>query len=391
MINLYPFIRPFIFALPPEKAHSLTLAALKTGFLHLSPCLNGRDARLLHTEIAGLSFTNPLGMAAGFDKNAEVADEVFRLGFGSAEIGTVTPRPQEGNAAPRLFRLVRDKAVINRMGFNNAGHEAVYHNLAARQARLRQRAEKIAAGEARPPRCAAHKGILGVNIGANKDSEDKIADYLAGLEKFYPLAGYFTANISSPNTPGLRDLQNRDNLRRLLAELAVKNAELTAKHGFKRPIFLKIAPDLSEKELDDIAAEFSARPLDGLVVANTTLSRAKLADKKLAAEAGGLSGKPLFSLSTIILAKMRQRLGKSVPLIGAGGVGDSQSALAKIRAGADMVQLYSSLIYQGPWAVPAIVKGLSSACRYAGVAHISALRDTETEIWAAKPLKGKNG
>lgn len=392
-MDFYPLTRPIMFMLAPEMAHRLSIIALKTGFLHLAPCLNARDSELLHTEIAGLHFANPLGLAAGFDKNADAVDALLRLGFGFAEIGTVTPRPQAGNPPPRLFRLVADKAIINRLGFNNAGYEAVYQKLAARQARLAKRADKIKEKAARPAECAPHKGWLGVNIGANKDSDNKIADYMAGLAKFYPVADYFTVNISSPNTPGLRDLQKSENLRRLLAALTAANAEQAAKYGFKRPIFLKIAPDLNEHALDNIAAEFAKAPLTGLIISNTTLSRPELASKKYAAEAGGLSGTPLFALSTIILAKMRQRLGKTVPLIGAGGVSNSQTALAKIQAGADMVQIYSGLVYQGPWAVPAIIKGLSSACRNAGVAHISALRDTKMADWANRPLavdKGKH-
>jgi len=386
MMDFYPFTRPFMFMLAPEMAHRLSLLALKTGFLHLAPCLNNRDSQLLHTEIAGLHFANPLGLAAGFDKNADVADAIMRLGFGSAEVGTVTPRPQAGNAPPRLFRLTADKAIINRMGFNNAGYDAVYKKLAARQARQDLQAGKDTGKAAKPAKCAPHHGLLGVNIGANKDSDDKIADYTAGLARFYPVADYFAVNISSPNTPGLRDLQQAENLRRLLAALAAAKAEQTAQYGYERPIFLKISPDLNEKALDAIAAEFIKMPLSGLIIANTTTARPGLTVKKYAAEAGGLSGKPLFALSTIVLAKMRRRLGKAVPLIGAGGVGDSQTALTKIRAGADMVQIYSGLVYQGPWVVPAIIKGLSSACRRDGVAHISALRDTAIDDWAARPL-----
>lgn len=370
MIDFYPLLRPLIFALPPETAHSLTLAALKTGALRLAPRLSAAEKQALTVEIAGLRFPNPLGMAAGFDKNAEAPLALLRLGFGFAEIGTVTPRPQAGNSPPRLFRLVADKAIINRMGFNNAGHDAVHQNLA----RLQQAKRK-------------HADIIGVNIGANKDSEDKISDYVLGLRKFYDAADYFTVNISSPNTPGLRDLQGRENLRRLLAALRAAQAEAQAQFGAARPVFLKIAPDLSEAEMDDIAAEFLAAPLSGLIISNTTVSRSHLRAEDKAAEAGGLSGQPLFALSTIVLAKMRQRLGEAVPLIGAGGVEDAQTALAKIKAGADLVQLYSGLVYQGAWAVPRLVEGLAKACRKEGAAHISALRGLETKQWAARGLE----
>jgi len=368
--DFYPLIRSLLFALPPEKAHSATLAALKTGLLRLRPHLSEMQMACLKSNIAGLEFANPLGMAAGFDKNADIIDGVLNLGFGFTEIGTVTPRPQAGNPRPRLFRLVRDRAIINRMGFNNEGHEAVYRKIAARRA-----------GQG-----AAAKGVLGVNIGANKDSAGKIADYALGLKKFYAVADYFTVNISSPNTPGLRDLQGRENLRQLLAAVRGENSALVKQHKVMRPIFLKIAPDLTEEGLDDIAAEFLAAPLSGLIISNTTIDRPKLKAKALAAEKGGLSGRPLFNLSTIALAKMRQRLGKSVPLIAAGGVENWDTALAKIQAGADLIQFYTGLVYRGAWAVPQILEGLAQFCQKTGAAHISALRDSEVEYWAAKKL-----
>lgn len=404
MGDLYALMRPLLFALPPEFVHKLSLIALRTGIFNLSPCLKEQDCRALQTEIAGLQFQNPVGMAAGFDKNADIIDAILNLGFGHTEIGTVTPRAQTGNARPRLFRLAEDKAIINRMGFNNRGHAAVYEKLAARLAALQRAnemqtaansgqgvAERIpnAAAKAKKRRCpccySAADGLVGVNIGVNKDSADKLTDYRLGLVKFYPVADYFAVNISSPNTPGLRDLHDREKLRRLLALLRDVNAEQTERFSFRRPIFLKLSPDLTEKALDDIAAEFLAQPLDGIILTNTTISRPKLLNAQ-SSEAGGLSGCPLFTLSTIVLAKMRQRLGKAVPLIGVGGICDSQTALAKIAAGADMVQIYSGLIYQGAWVVPAIIKGLSAACRNDGVENIRALRDSAVEEWAKRSL-----
>jgi len=370
-MDFYPLMRPLLFALSPEAAHSLTLAALKTGLmrqkLHLSP----EAAQCLHMQVAGLNFTNPFGMAAGFDKNAQVADGVLRLGFGFTEIGTLTPRPQPGNPRPRLFRLVADAAIINRMGFNNQGHDAAYKRLS----------ERLLAGS------RVEGGIVGVNIGANKDSADRIADYIAGLRRFYTVADYFTINISSPNTPGLRNLQERPQLRRLLAAARQARAEAEAEYRVCRPIFLKIAPDLSEQALDDIAAEFTAAPLDGLIISNTTISRPPLkAPAAIAAQAGGLSGRPLFGLSTLILAKMRVRLGANVPIIGAGGIDSVETALAKIAAGADLLQLYSGLVYRGAALIPQLAQGLAKACAERGVKHISALRDIDAAQLAAKPL-----
>jgi len=376
MIDFYPLLRPLLFAFAPERAHSLTLAALKTGLLRQKLRLDPAQAQSLRCQVAGLNFANPLGMAAGFDKNAEVANAVLRLGFGFTEIGTVTPKPQPGNPRPRLFRLAADQAVINRMGFNNHGHQAAYKRLS----------ERLLAGT------RVEGGIVGVNIGANKDSEDKIADYTAGLSCFYTVADYFTINISSPNTPGLRNLQQRPQLRRLLAAALAARAGLAAEYRCYRPIFLKIAPDLSEQALDDIAAEFMAAPLDGLIISNTTISRPGLqAGAALAAQAGGLSGRPLFPLATLILAKMRLRLGKNVPLIGAGGIDSVETALAKIAAGADLLQLYTALVYRGAGLVPRLAQGLARACAAQGVSHISELRDKDAAKLAAEPLPAMAG
>lgn len=287
-----------LFLLDPETAHGASITALKSGLL--PSCRVPADPRLACT-VAGLNFPNPLGMAAGYDKNGDVPDALLKLGFGFTEVGTVTPRPQAGNDKPRIFRLTADRAVINRLGFNNEGHDAVYKRLAERL---------TGRGNA--------DGIVGVNIGANKDSADRIADYVAGISRFYPVASYFTVNISSPNTPGLRDLQARESLCALLDAVLAARAEAAVRHGKSLPVFLKIAPDLTEEGLDDIAAEALAHDLDGLIVSNTTLSREGLTDRVHAGEAGGMSGAPLFQRSTAILARMRRRVGPELPIIGVG-------------------------------------------------------------------------
>lgn len=349
--------RTALFTLDPETAHGLSIAALKTGLM--PGCRADRDPRLA-TKVAGLAFPNPLGMAAGYDKNAEVASELARLGFGFVEVGTLTPKPQDGNPRPRIFRLVRDRAVINRLGFNNRGHAEAASRLTGRR----------------------REGILGVNIGANKESGDRIGDYVAGIAGFAGLADYFTVNISSPNTPGLRSLQTREALSELLARVL---AERDAKPK-RVPVFLKIAPDLTEPDLDDIAAECLAQKLDGVIVSNTTLSRAGLSGDRQASEAGGLSGRPLFERSTIVLAKMRDRLGPDMPLIGVGGIDSSETAAEKIRAGADLIQLYTGFIYGGPMLPGRILRGLSRLCEREKLTRLSELRDTRTAHYAALPM-----
>ncbi|WP_439615083.1 quinone-dependent dihydroorotate dehydrogenase [Shinella sp.] len=353
--------RKGLFLFDPETAHGMSIAALKTGIVPACPAK--ADPRLAQT-IAGLTFPNPLGMAAGYDKNADVPEALLRLGFGFTEIGTVTPRAQEGNPKPRIFRLVEDDAVINRLGFNNAGHAAALERL----------------------KTCRRDALIGVNIGANKDSADRVADYVAGIRTFYDVARYFTANISSPNTPGLRDLQAKDSLHALLSAVLAARAEEAARSGRQVPVFLKIAPDLTEEGLDDIAEVALAHPLDGLIVSNTTLSRAGLRDTRQAGEAGGLSGKPLFEKSTTVLAKMRRRVGENLPLIGVGGVSSAETAAEKIRAGANLVQLYSCMVYAGPGLAGEIVGGLSRICDREQIASISALRGTRVAHWADRPL-----
>lgn len=359
MIDAFKTIaRRGLFLFDAETAHGMSIAALKSGLV--PACSLKADPRLAVT-VAGLAFPNPLGMAAGFDKNAEVPDALLRLGFGFAEVGTLTPKPQTGNPRPRIFRLEKDLAVINRLGFNNEGHAAALARLLAR----------------RPA------GIVGVNIGANKDSADRIADYVEGIRRFAGVASYFTANISSPNTPGLRDLQARESLSALLSAVLAARDEIAAEAGVRRPVFLKIAPDLTEEGMDDIAAEALAHQLDGLIVSNTTLSRDGLSDPRLAGEAGGLSGKPLFDKSTAVLARMRSRVGPAMPIIGVGGVSSAETALEKIRAGADLVQLYSCMVYEGPGLPGRIVRGLSQWLDREKVASIRDLRDTRLDYWLA--------
>ncbi|WP_421694162.1 quinone-dependent dihydroorotate dehydrogenase [Aestuariivirga sp.] len=353
----FPLARPLLHALDAETAHGLTIRALKVMPRLSRPTADPR----LAVDVFGLSFPNPLGLAAGFDKNAEVPDAMLALGFGFTEIGTVTPRPQEGNPRPRLFRLAEDQAVINRMGFNNEGH-------AAARARLRLR-------RGRP-------GIVGVNIGANKDSGDRISDYVTGIEAFSGLASYFTVNISSPNTPGLRALQSRNELEQLLSRLNAARARTDR----QPPMLLKIAPDLREDELEDIAAACAAGAVDGIIVSNTTLSRDGLRSPQ-AAEQGGLSGAPLLSLSTRQLARMFLLTEGKIPLIGVGGVQDGESALLKIRAGASLVQLYSALVYKGPGLVPEILAGMAAELDRTG-GTLASLRGKDAALIAHQGSSG---
>ncbi|WP_375450019.1 quinone-dependent dihydroorotate dehydrogenase [uncultured Devosia sp.] len=336
-----------------ETAHGATITALRLG---LAPQQSHPDAPELRTALCGLDLANPVGMAAGFDKNAEVPRPLAQMGFGMVEIGTVTPRPQSGNPKPRLFRIMGAHGVVNRMGFNNQGHDAVF-------ARLK---------DLRVP------AALGVNIGANKDSDDFVADYVLGVRRFAELADYLTVNVSSPNTPGLRNLQGDEALRRLLGE--VLSARARAKT--RVPVFLKIAPDLDETALDAIAAVILATDLDGLIVSNTTIARDTVAGLPNASEAGGLSGRPLFNLSTRRLAQTRLRVGDR-PIIGVGGIHSPQSALAKLQAGANAIQLYSALVFGGLDLLDRIKRGLTAAVRAEGKTNIAQLVGNRTADWAA--------
>ena len=339
-----------------ETAHRATITALRLG---LAPEQDHADPKELQVSLCGLDLSNPIGMAAGFDKNGEVPKPLARMGFGMIEVGTVTPRPQAGNPKPRLFRIPEVGGVINRMGFNNEGHEAVLARL---------KGTRVGA-------------ILGVNIGANKDSEDFVADYVLGVERFSSLADYLTVNISSPNTPGLRNLQAEDALARLLD--AVLKAR--SKAAVRVPVFLKIAPDLDEKAMDGIARTILATDLDGLIVSNTTISRDTVTNLTNAGEAGGLSGKPLFNLATQRLAQMRQRVG-TLPIIGVGGIDSPVTALAKFEAGANAVQLYSALVFGGFDMLDRLKRGLAASVRAAGKTNISELTGRATDDWAAGKL-----
>lgn len=347
-----------LFCLDPETAHDLSIKALKTGLIPSPPPID--DPRLA-VKLAGLDFPNPVGLAAGYDKNAEVPDAVLQLGFGFMEVGTVTPRPQAGNPKPRLFRLATERGVINRLGFNNEGHSAVLQRLESRR----------------------KSGIVGVNIGANKDSPDFVADYVEGVRAFAHLAGYFTVNISSPNTPGLRNLQAGEALPRLL------DSVFEARAGMSRqpPVFLKLAPDLDDKAIKEIAGIVSRSPLDGLMVSNTTLSRHGVEHHHHAAETGGLSGAPLFTRSTIVLARFREMLDPAFPLIGIGGVCDGKTAWAKLEAGASLIQLYSCMVYEGPQIARNICRDLAARMTREGIAGLGKITGRKTAEWAAKPLE----
>lgn len=357
-----PLLRGVMFSLEPEIAHKLSIAALKAG---LPLASKPRETRRLKIMVAGIEFPNPLGAAAGYDKNAEVPHRLIDLGFGFAEVGSITPLPQPGNPKPRIFRLKQDSAVINRLGFNNEGHVACLRRLEARQN----------SGQ-----------IIGVNVGANKQSTDKIADYEAGIDAFAHVASYIAVNISSPNTPGLRDLQASENLSELLTRIRFRRDEATRKVGRKVPLFLKIAPDLTERDMDDIAAQLESHQIEGLIISNTTLDRGRLKDTMHAGEAGGLSGQPLFEKSTAVLAKMRDRCGPEIAIIGVGGVDSAETALTKIRAGADLVQLYTGFIYGGPSLPGRIVADLNSFAEREGLGNISEIRDSAIGEWAERAL-----
>ena len=336
---LYSLIRPALFLLDPERAHGLAIAALKL----LPPGKPAPDGGPLAIRVAGLSFPNPLGMAAGFDKNAEVPDALLGVGFGFAEVGSITPLPQVGNPKPRMFRLVEDRGVINRLGFNNAGADAA-------AARLARRLGK--------------PGIVGINIGANKDSADRIADYVAMTKVMAPLASYLAVNISSPNTPGLRALQDEAALTGLL------DAVLEARGASQVPVFLKVAPDLTTADIDAISRIAIDKGLAALIVSNTTISRPPLRSR-YAGESGGLSGAPLKALAQQRLRDFRKASGGAIPLVGVGGIASAEDAWARIRAGASLVQIYSAMAFDGPDIARRIVGGLERLMKRDGFASIA--------------------
>jgi dihydroorotate dehydrogenase len=340
--DLYRLIRPLLWALPPERAHEVTLRALEAG-------LGGRarrpDAPNLRQTLWRLEFPNPIGLAAGFDKDGRVPDAILRLGFGFTECGTVTPRPQPGNPRPRVFRLAEDAALINRLGFNGGGLDGLVTRLGKR----------------------ARRGIVGINVGKNRDSTDAVADYVEGVRRTAPLADYLVINISSPNTPGLRDLQGKTALDELVEAVLVARSE----SGVSPPLLIKIAPDLGPEELADVAEIARRRAVDGIVVGNTTIARPASLKSREAGEAGGLSGRPLFARSTEVLGAMYRLTGGAIPLVGVGGVASAEDAYAKIRAGASLVQLYTGLVYGGPGLVGRIKSGLAALLRRDGFASVS--------------------
>lgn len=357
--GLTDFAMPLLRTLDPERAHELTILAMENG---LYPRQCKADDPRLRQKIGSLEFPNPIGIAAGFDKDGRVPEAVLKSGFGFAEVGTVTPEPQSGNLKPRIFRLSSDQAMINRLGFNNEGHSKAL-------ARMKQR---------------RGGGIIGVNIGANKDSADREADYLAGLEAFSEIADYLTVNISSPNTPGLRDLQGPEELDRLLTKLMVKRSELLAKGIPLRPIAVKLSPDIADDDIAPICEKIATHGVDGLIISNTTLDRTGLRGTGNINETGGLSGAPLYERSTRLLAKVYVQTKGRIPLIGVGGIHSGETALGKIEAGASLIQIYTGLVYEGPALVGRIKQALLAEIERAGVNSISDLIGTKSEDWAAK-------
>jgi len=336
-VRLYPLIRPFAFMADPETAHRATI-----GMLRLVPSRRPPDfSESLRTRVAGVDFPTPIGLAAGFDKDAEVPGQMLTWGFGFVEVGTLTPRPQEGNPRPRLFRLRKDRAVINRLGFNNGGQPAAY-------ARLME--------------CSHLPGVIGVNVGANKDSKDRIADYVAGIRAMAPVARYLTINISSPNTPGLRGLQDKGALEELLAAVSAL--------GVSKPIFLKVAPDLGEGDPERIARAAIDQGIDAIIVSNTTVSRPPLKSRH-SGEEGGLSGVPLKPLALDALRRFRRASAGEIPLIGVGGIATAADAFERIRAGASLVQLYSAMVYEGPGIARRIARGLAKHLQREGFESVA--------------------
>lgn len=323
MVDIFSLARPFLHSLYPETAHEIGLFALRYNLL---PTQKIPENPTLAQSILGMKFKTPIGLAAGFDKNAVAVNPLLKQGFGFVEAGTVTPLPQSGNPKPRVFRLSEDKAIINRLGFNNNGLECFIKHFSQHDKKL---------------------GIAGANIGKNKDSENAAEDYVRGLHAVYPYADYITINISSPNTKGLRDLQQRAALFELLSELTKARNAATLTHKKRVPLFLKIAPDINGEQREDIAETVLICGIDGLIISNTTISRPASLISKHRAENGGLSGAPLFPLSTLTLTEMYKLTGGKIPIIGVGGVSSAEDAYAKICAGASLVQLYSALVYQG--------------------------------------------
>jgi dihydroorotate dehydrogenase len=353
MSALFGLGQALLHALDPERAHDLAIKSLELG---MYPRATAPDDPRLKQTLWGLKFANPVGMAAGFDKDARVWSPLLATGFGFVEVGTLTPKPQSGNPAPRIFRSAADSAIINRLGFNSEGQAAALPRLSRR-----------------------HGGVVGVNIGANKDSEDRIADYVKGIASMSPVADYLAINISSPNTPGLRDLQAPEALAALLGRVA----EARAKAEKRPPLLVKLAPDIADADLPDIVRVIESHGVDGVVVSNTTLSRDGLKDRGFAAEAGGLSGRPLFARATRMLARVYKVTDGKLPLIGVGGIDSGEAAVAKIKAGASLLQLYTGLVFQGPKLIGEIKQALLKAMREEKAESLGALVGGDAEKWAA--------
>jgi dihydroorotate dehydrogenase len=345
-MSLYSLLKPMIFAMDAEKAHGMAIHALRSG---LVPKHHVKKYDALASEVFGLRFASPVGLAAGFDKNADAWQGLLDQGFGFVEVGTITPRAQEGNPTPRLFRLIEDNAVINRMGFNNGGMDAAYENL-----------------KGHTPK----DGIIGVNIGKNKDTERAEDDYTALIERFCDIADYFTVNISSPNTKGLRDLQSKAALESLMKAVLAQRDAYTAR---RVPVLVKIAPDLDDAGQEEAAQVAVELGFDGLIVSNTTITRPENLRSAHKGEQGGLSGAPLMQRSTEVLRTIYRLTGGTIPLIGVGGIGSAHDAITKIRAGASLVQLYSMLVYEGLELVARINDGIAQHLKQEGLENISQL------------------
>jgi dihydroorotate dehydrogenase len=343
--SFYPLIRPVLRRLPREAAHELSLRAFELGLGRFLGASRTSDPPVLAQRLWGRYFANPIGLAAGYDKDVRVPDAMLGLGFGFVEVGTVTPRPQPGNPKPRLFRLEQDQAIINRMGFNSRGLDTACRRLSRR----------------------IRSGIVGVNLGKNRDSENAAADYIEGILRAARFADYLVVNVSSPNTPGLRELQRRA----LLASLLERLTKVRDETGCRVPLLVKVAPDLSSEECGDIAQVALETGIDGLVVSNTTVDRPPGLVSSHAQEAGGLSGRPLFNLSTAVLAEMYRLTQGRLPLIGVGGIASAEDAYAKIRAGASLIQLYTALVFAGPALVGQIKSGLASLLARDGFASMA--------------------
>jgi dihydroorotate dehydrogenase len=335
---MYTFLRDILFSLDAERSHDLSMGFLKHSQHNFLNRLYAQKLPPKPVQVLGMSFPNPVGLAAGLDKNGECIDAFAAMGFGFIEIGTVTPRPQPGNDKPRLFRLPQSQAIINRMGFNNKGVDYLVEQV----------------------RQAEYQGILGINIGKNKNTAEERAldDYILCLDKVYEHASYVTINISSPNTPGLRNLQYGEALDSLLRGLKLQQEKLAQRHGKYVPVLVKIAPDLSDEELQDIARSLMQSGMDGVIATNTTLSREKVKGQQHARESGGLSGSPLTDQSQMIVSKLKKELQGSMPIIGVGGIDSPDAAKARMQAGSDLIQIYSALIYQGPELIARILKSL---------------------------------